>query len=134
MKIKNQILLDAVQGIQTLAQKELPYKTSLKLSKNINIIENLLKDYNKEYQKLANEYCIKDENGHFIQSSDDPNYFLIKDDKREEYLEKISILNNFENEINLYKIDPEELEDIKISAMTLLEISFMINEKQEDQE
>ena len=59
MKLKNQTIVNAVQGIQTLAEKELPYATTLKISKNINILEELLKEYNKEYNKLADEYLVK---------------------------------------------------------------------------
>ncbi len=130
MKLKNQTIVNAIQGIQTLAEKELPYATTLKISKNINILEELLKEYNKEYNKLADEYLVK-ENGRFVESPTIPGKYLIKEGKTQEYSEKLSILNNFENDVNLYKIDSNELVDIKISAKTLLEINFMINDEQE---
>ena len=133
MKLKNQTIVNAVQGIQTLAEKELPYATTLKISKNINILEELLKEYNKEYNKLADEYLVK-ENGRFVESPTVPGNYLIKEGKTQEYSEKLSILNNFENDVNLYKIDSNELADIKISAKTLLEINFMINDEQEEKE
>ena len=130
MKLKNQTIVNAVKGIQTLAEKELPYATTLKISKNINILEKLLKEYNKEYRKLAEEYLDK-EDGNFVKSDSG---YLIKKGKEKEYSEKLFILNNFENDVNLYLIDSKELADIKISAKTLLEIDFMINDEQEDEE
>ena len=130
MKLKNQTIVNAIQGIQTLAEKELHYATTLKISKNINILEELLKEYNKEYNKLAESYLVK-ENGRFVESPTAPGNYLVKEGKTQEYSEKLSILNNFENDVNLYKIDSNELADIKISAKTLLEINFMINDEQE---
>jgi len=134
MKLTNLELINAIQGIQTFSEKELPYKTTLKISKNIGILNNLLKDYNEEYHKLAEQYLIKDENGNFIESKEKPGLFLVKENKTKEYSEKVNILNSFENEIELYKIDSEELADIKISAKTLLAIKFMINDEQEEEE
>ena len=130
MKLKNQTIVNSIQGIKILSEKELPYATTLKISKNINILDELLKEYNKEYRKLAEEYLDK-ENGNFIKSDSG---YLIKKDKEKEYSEKLSILNNFENDVNLYLIDSKELADIKISAKTLLEIDFMIKDEQEDTE
>jgi len=130
MKLKNQTIVNAIQGIQTLAEKELPYATTLKISKNINILEELLKEYNKEYNKLADEYLVI-ENGRFVESPTNPGAYLVKEGKTKEYSEKISILNNFENDVNIYLIDSNELADIKISAKTLLEINFMIKDEQE---
>ena len=130
MKLKNQTIVNSIQGIKILSEKELPYATTLKISKNINILDELLKEYNKEYKKLAEEYLDK-ENGNFIKSDSG---YLIKKGKEKEYSEKLSILNNFENDVNLYLIDSKELADIKISAKTLLEIDFMIKDEQEDEE
>ena len=132
MKLTNLELINAVQDIQAFSEKELPYETTLKISKNINILEKLLKEYNEEYRKLANEYLIKDEEGNFVESKEKPGLFLIKEGKAKEYSEKISILNSFENEIDLYKINSKELSGIKISAKTLLAINFMINEEEEE--
>ena len=127
MKLTNQTIVNSIQGIQDLAEKELPYETTLKISKNINILEILLKEYNTEYQKLAEKYLAK-ENGKFIESTTNPDTFLIKEGKVEEYSEKLDTLNNFENDVNIYKIKSDELKDIKISAKTLMSIQFMIEE------
>lgn len=133
MKLKNQTIVNAIQGIKILSEKELPYATTLKISKNINILEKLLKDYNEEYNKLANEFLVKEE-GKFIESPTTPGAFLVKEGKTKEYSEKLFILNNFENDVNIYKIKSNELADLKISAKTLLEIQFMIEEEQEEDE
>ena len=101
MKLKNQTIINSIQGIKILSEKELPYATTLKISKNINILDELLKEYNNEYRKLAEKYLDK-ENGNFIKSDSG---YLIKKGKEKEYSEKLSILNNFENDVNLYLID-----------------------------
>lgn len=128
MKITNLTIVNSIQGIQDLAEKELSYGTTLKISKNINILENLLKEYNTEYQKLAEKYLAK-ENGQYIESSTSPGTFLIKEGKVEEYSEKLNTLNNFENDVNIYKIKSDELKDIKISAKTFMSIQFMIEDE-----
>lgn len=132
MKIKNQTIVNSIQGIQDFAKKDLPYKVALKISKNIDILEKILEEYNKEYNKLAEKYLVKNENGEFVESATDSNLFLIKEGKIEEYSEKINTLNNFENNVDIYMIDSKDLEDIKISAKTLIAIQFMIEENEED--
>lgn len=129
MKLTNQIIVNSIQGIQDFSTKELPYKVTLQVSKNINILDNILEDYNKEYQKLAEEYLEKNAEGGFIPSEDNPNSFLIKKGKEQEYLDKLNTLLNFENEVDLYMIKSTDLEDIKISAKTLMSIHFMIEDE-----
>ena len=130
MKLTNQTLINSVQGFNEIMEKELPYSITLKISKNIKKIQNLLNDYNEEFNKLSNQYFEKDEKGNYITNEQG---IKIKDNLVNEYAEKINILNSFENEIELYMIDSNDLKDIKLSPKALLAIEFIINEQEEEE-
>ena len=127
MKIKNQTLIDSIQGFNEIMEKELPYSVTLKISKNIKKIQNLLNDYNEEFNKLSNQYFEKDEKGNYITNEQG---IKIKNELIEEYSEKINILNSFENEVELYTINSTDLESIKLSPKALLAIEFIINDEE----
>ena len=127
MIVKNIDIVNSIQGLREIAEKEMPYKTTLKFSKNIKRIEDLISEYNEEYRKLADEYLAKDDNGNFVQTEEGKG-FLIKDGKGKEYAEKLTTLNEFENDVDLYLINSDELEDIAISPRLLMQIDFMIDD------
>lgn len=128
MKIKNLQIVNSMQGLSEISEKEMPYKVTLKISKNIRKLEEVINDYKLEYDKLVDEYYEKDENGNFIPVEGKDGFFIIRPDKAQEYSEKINTLNEFENDIDLYLIEPSELEDIKISPRVLMQIDFMIDD------
>lgn len=130
MKITNQTLTKSVQGFKEIMKKELPYSVTLKISKNIKKIQSLLDEYNDEFKRLSEQYFEKDEKGNYITNEQG---IKIKDELVNEYIEKVKILNEFENEVDLYTINSNDLEGIKLSPKALLAIEFIINDEEEEE-
>ena len=126
MKVKNKTLMDSISGLREISEKEMPYKTTLKISKNIRLIEKIIEEYQEEYLKLTDKYLQKDADGNYI-TGDTPGTFKIKDGMENEFAEKYKTLNDFENDIDLYMIDEEDLEAISLSPKVLMQIDYMIN-------
>ena len=126
MKVKNITLMDSISGLREISEKEMPYKTTLKISKNIRLIEKIIEEYQEEYLKLTDKYLQKDAEGNYI-IGDTPGTFKIKNGMENEFAEKYKTLNEFENDLDLYMIDEEDLEAISLSPKVLMQIEFMIN-------
>lgn len=126
MIVNNKTLMDSIGGLREISEKEMPYKTTLKISKNIRLIEKIIEEYQEEYLKLTDKYLQKDDEGNYI-TGNTPSTFKIKDGMENEFAEKYKTLNDFENDIDLYMIDEEDLEAISLSPKVLMQIEFMIN-------
>lgn len=125
MKISNQRLIENIQKLSGVAQKQLPVKVSYAISKNISKIESELKVYDKERQKLIDKYAEKDEKGQAI--ADEKGQIKFND--KDSWDNDIKVLLDIENEIDIHKFSINELNGINISAVELQAIDYMIDEK-----
>lgn len=128
MKITNRELLNKVNLLQGLSQKQLPVKLSYAIAKNINIINNEIKLINEEKQKIINDYALKDEQGNT--KIEDNRILFESDEKEQECTSKYNELLDIENEIKFRGIFENELEkaNCTFSAAELIELEFMIVE------
>lgn len=124
MKIKNEVLVNSINILSKLNNYELPIKLSYSIAKNIKIIDEELKIYTEERQKLINKYAEKDKDGNIITSEDGTVNILDSENWERDIMELLKI----ENEINIKKIKIEELEnsDIRITPFELTQIEYMI--------
>jgi hypothetical protein len=125
MKINNQKLIENVQKLSGVAQKQLPVKVSYAISKNISKIEAELKVYDKERQKLIEKYAEKDETGKVI--SDEKGQIKFQD--KDGWDKDIKVLLEIENEIEIHKFYINELNGFNISAVELQAIEYMIDDE-----
>ncbi|AJA50050.1 hypothetical protein CPAST_c40210 [Clostridium pasteurianum DSM 525 = ATCC 6013] len=125
MKISNQKLLEDIQKLGGVAQKQLPVKVSYAISKNISKIESELKIYDKERQKLIEKYGEKDEQGKVV--ADEKGQIKFKD--KDSWDKDIKALLDIENEIDIHKFSIDELNGFNISAAELQVIDYMIDDK-----
>ena len=63
VKLTNKEILEKVNVLGEVSSRKLPVKVSYAIGKNISKVERELKHYNKERQKLIEEYCLKEEDG-----------------------------------------------------------------------
>ncbi|HHD2802267.1 TPA: hypothetical protein ACOTJ2_003583, partial [Clostridium perfringens] len=93
--------------------------------KNISKVERELKHYNKERQKLIEEYCLKEDDGTL--KITEGNYDI--DPERLEYFNKeINELQEIEVEMDIHKFNIELLNGYEMSPGELMCIDFMIEE------
>lgn len=105
-----------------IIDKKLPIKTSYKLTRFFNQLEEEAKFFNETLQKIIDEYGQKDENGNFI-FTDNGQGVKIKEDKYNECMEKIEELNGIEVKLNyIPSFTLEELEglDLEMKYINLL--------------
>lgn len=126
MKLTYLTLSNATAALNEISSQQMNYRTSLKISQNIKAIQAALTDYQEEMNKLMDKYVQKDKNGNFIQTEDNPGFYKLIPETMEDFNKDRDELNQFEVEINIYTISPEEMENIKISPAAITSIGFMI--------
>ncbi|ABG83882.1 DUF1617 family protein [Clostridium perfringens] len=125
VKMTNKEILEKVNVLGEISLRKLPVKVSYAIGKNISKVERELKHYNKERQKLIEEYCLKEDDGTL--KITDGNYDI--DPERLEYFNKeINELQEIEVEMNIHKFNIELLNGYEMSPGDLMCIDFMIEE------
>lgn len=105
MIVKNEKLVNSVGVLSKLNNMDLNIKVSYAIAKNINKIEKELEVYNKEKAKLIDKYGEKDEEGKL--KVDEAGNIKIIDE--ENWNKEFKELLEIENEIDIHKINEEDL-------------------------
>ncbi|MDK0740534.1 hypothetical protein P7A62_02300 [Clostridium perfringens] len=125
VKMTNKEILEKVNVLGEISLRKLPVKVSYAIGKNISKVERELKHYNKERQKLIEEYCLKEDDGTL--KITEGNYDI--DLERLEYFNKeINELQEIEVEMDIHKFNIELLNGYEMSPGELMCIDFMIEE------
>ena len=105
MKLSNEKIVNSITVLSKLTNMDLNIKVSYAIAKNISKIEKELEVYNKEKSKLINKYGEKDEEGKLKKNEDE----TVKIIDTESWDKDIKELLEFENEIDIHKINEEDL-------------------------
>lgn len=127
MKLTYKQIYNAINPLMELSNKEMDYGLALKISRNLREIEKHYQDYQEELMSLQNEYIDRDENNNPIML--DENRVKIKDGLADELKGKVSTLDNFEIEANVYILREDDFVDLKITPSTLMGIDFLIDDE-----
>ena len=126
--LSNEKILNTINVLGNLNNTQLNIKLAYAISKNINKIDIELKTYNDEKVKLINKYAEKDKEGNVI--SDEHGHIIIEEKHKEDWNNDISELLSIENEIDIHKIQLDDLlnANYNISPAELSMIDFMIED------
>jgi len=118
--VKIREVYNLYEGIKELIDKELPISTAYKIQKNFTKLEDEVKQAEVIRKKIIDKYKEgkEDENGNVD----------IKEDCVEYFNKEIEELFTQEVELELKKINVEELEGIKIKPLTLSRLDLIIVE------
>ena len=125
MKITNRKLVDGISLVRQVAQKQLPVKVSYTLSRNIDHIETALKPYEKERQKLLDQYAEKDAHGKLQLR---PDGITVKFRDEDGWKKDFDELLDIEADVDIRKIKLGDLGSASFSAAELTAIEYMIEE------
>lgn len=126
MRLSNRKILNDINTLVAISQKQLPIKVSYAIAKNINKLENELKTYNQERQKLIDKYCLKDENGNNV--VDEYNNLKIADENIETWNKEMNELLDIEIDIDMHKFNLDCLinSNIEMKPAEIMTIHYMI--------
>ena len=116
-------LLNSNEAMRNIATKELPIKISYQISRIINKMESELKIFEDLKRKIFTNYGENTKDGQI----------RIKDENREKFQKEMRILLDTSVEIYGNKIELENFNEIKINAIDLLNLKFLIIDKNEEE-
>ena len=121
IKVKLSDLVNSVETLQKLAQKDFKAKLAWSIARLLKSAETEIQSFNEARLNLIKKYGEKDENGELI--TDDKGNCKISTESVNNFTDELNELMNTEVEINANKIDMVLLEDIEFtpSDMAVLE-------------
>lgn len=128
VKITNRKLVENIQLIAQVSQKQLPPKVSFTLSRNTDHIDSVLKTYNKENEKLIDKYVKKDEHGKPLFTDNRMDFQYKGESGKDDFKKDHDELLDYVNDIEIRKIKLGDLNDIQFSAAEFRAIDYMIAE------
>lgn len=126
MTINFTTLQSLMAGLNELTSKELPFKLSLIVAKNLSLLEKEQEFYIAQEREFAMKYLVV-ENGQFVQERE--NVFKIKEGFEKECQEARETLNKFESDVELRKIPVSLIEHMDFNPKTLMLLESLIDEE-----
>lgn len=126
MKLSNNKILNDMQRLREISDKQLPVKVSYAIAKNLNKIESELKTYNNEREKLINKYAKKNSDG--TVRADEAGQIIFKEEYKKQWDKDINELLSIENEVDIHKFNISTLEGYSMTPAELMLIDYMIEE------
>lgn len=127
MELNFKQMNDLIEVFTDLQTKSLPFKLSLILAKDMNLLNKEIEFYIEQEKKFAEKYLETDENGNFIQERE--NVFKIKDNLVEECRAAREELNNFTTDVDLRLIPMSLLETLEFTPKQLTALEIIIDEE-----
>ena len=121
-------IINLQETIKFMLDEKLPFRTSYKLTKFANLIEEEIEYYNTELKKLIDQYAEKDENNQPKFTEEGAGIILIPETKMEFY-DKFSELQLLEIDKNFPTFKLEELDIMKIPPKLIMTFSQLIEEE-----
>lgn len=126
MKLNNQQILEHYECLHFAFndnKKYFPAKINYIIQKNIQNLKKLSKEIEIVKNNIVKHYG--------IQSEEDENLYTIPTEKRKTAQKELDDLLDFQQEINVFKIRLEDIEDLEFTSNQMEAIMFMIDEEAE---
>lgn len=126
MKITNNDLATLANAVKELSEKEMPFKTALKVSKNLKLLNEKMVELATDEKELIEKYAEVGEDGQAIKPD---GTFTIPPKCFDQYLKERKELMEFEIELTgLYILAIPEVESISIKPTVLTGLERIIEE------
>lgn len=103
----NHEIIQALNIILPLSQKELPLKLSWVINRNKNRLMKVYKAYEIEYNKLLKKYCETDDNGELKPSENGVGIFKTDEDRKHCNTDIQTLLSIDNPDIDIFKMSPD---------------------------
>ena len=121
-------LSELIAVMTELQDTKMPFKLSLMLAKNLNLLKKEEEFYIEQEREFAQKYLEFDaEKQEFVQTAQ--NVFKIKDGLEDECREAREALNNFTTDVELRMIPLAMIEDMEFTPKQLAALEMIIEEE-----
>ena len=123
MKLTNIEMNNILSNLGNISDK-VTGKLAYAVARNMRKIGNEIVDFENIRNKLINKYGTLDEN---------ENNYVIKvgTEEHKKFMEEISEYTSIEHDVDIYKVDKEEIFKSNLTAKEIINLDFMIEETDE---
>ena len=126
MKLSNNKIVNSASQLEGISKKQLPVKVSYAIAKNMRKLNDLIKIYNDERQKLITKYGIKDENEELAVGKD--GIVHIKEECMREWAKDNTELFNIEVEVDIHTFSIDNFKGYDMAPSEMMAIEYMIKD------
>ena len=127
IELKLRDLLDSMNVLRELGQKQLKGRTAYTVAKILRQVENEFSLFNETRQKLVNQYGAKDENGN-LKINPETNEYIFEDENVEIVMNEINTMLDSNVSLNANKIKLSDIEDLDFAPAEMAMIDSYIEE------
>lgn len=120
MELKNYEMSNCLNYLKDIAPK-VTGKLAYAISRNMRKISNECVEFEKLRIELIQKYGVEDEHGDISIDRNSENYI--------KFLKELEVYANITHEVDIYKVDADELFASDLNANDMLFLEFMINDK-----
>lgn len=117
-------IVNSTEIFSALSQKKLNMRMAYQLAKIIKEVQKEFELFQETRMKLINEYAERDEGGQL--KVDENNNFTIPKEKIQDFQKELNELLETQVELQINKINLDELEDVKFTPMELIKIEKFV--------
>ena len=126
INVKLSIILDSVNILKDLSNKELKGRTAYQVGKLIKKVDEEFTLFNETREKLIHKYAATDEKGEFI--LDENNSYTFKDDNFNLFMDEINTLIGTEVTIDASPIKLDDISDLEFTPAQMVMLEPFIEE------
>ena len=127
IELKLRDLLDSMNVLRELGQKQLKGRTAYTVAKILRQVENEFSLFNETRQKLVNQYGAKDENGN-LKINPETNEYIFENENVETVMNEINTMLDSNVSLNANKIKLSDIEDLDFTPAEMAMIDSYIEE------
>lgn len=117
-------IVNSAEIFSALSQKKLNMRMAYQLAKIIKEVQKEFELFQETRMKLINEYAERDEDGQL--RVDENNNFTIPKEKIQDFQKELNELLEMQVELQINKINLDELEDVEFTPMELIKIEKFV--------
>lgn len=126
IEVKLSTIIDSMNILKELANKELKGRAAFQVGKLIKKIDEEYSIFNETREKLLNKYAAKDENGNF--KLDDNNSYTFEDNNFQLFMDEINTLIGTIITINCNPINLNDLSELDFTPAQMVMLEPFIEE------
>lgn len=126
IQVKLNTILESMDTLKELAQKELKGRTAYQVGKLIKKIDEEFSLFNETREKLIRKYAAVDENGEFILNEN--NAYTFKDNNYNLFMDEINSLVGTEISIDASPIPLDDISELQFTPAQMVQLDPFIEE------
>lgn len=126
INVKLSVILDSMNILKELSNKELKGRTAFQVGKLIKKIDDEFSLFNETREKLISKYAAKDENGEYILDSN--NSYTFEGNNYADFMNDINALINTEVSIEASPIKLDDISELEFTPAQMVLLESFIEE------